>query len=179
MPNFSPYPANNAALVTELYPDSCALRTSPPLLDHLVQCSAELCVFPCPTAISVWSHSCLRISFFVPVKVTRLRPRISDDSCRHAHPRPFLSRSSLYAPFPHSYIHLPNTILTSPSPDILHSFSVPNTTFPGRSHGTVTHLFFALRCAPFDFGSPSSDTKLYSLWCSSTLDACRLGHKCN
>src|SRR5947208_11042802 len=44
-------------------------------------------------------------------------------------------------PLPHSYIHLPNTILTSPSLDIFHSFSVPNTTFPSRSYGAVTHLF--------------------------------------
>lgn len=28
----------------------------------------------------------LRATFFVPVQVTRLRPQISDDRCRHTHP---------------------------------------------------------------------------------------------
>ena len=144
MPNFCPYPANNAALVTELDPNSRAVTvlrsgTRTPRA-HLVQPSADLCVFPFQRQLCVQPHSCLRISFFVPVQVTRLRPPISDDSCRHAHPRPFLSRSKLCTPFPHSYIHLPNTVLTSPGLDIFHPFSVLKYVVPKSFPWRVSHV---------------------------------------
>ena len=92
------------------------------------------------------------------VKVTRLRPRISDDSCRHTHPRPspFLSRSNLCTPFPHSYIHLPNTILTPPSFDILHFFSVPKYVVPESFSWRSKPRFFAC-CTPFNLDCHSSD----------------------
>ena len=166
MPNFCPYPANNAALVTELDPMSMSTvyAPAPTPQAHLVQPSAELCVVPCPTVNwCVKPHSCLPISFFVPVKVTRLRPRISDDSCRHAHPRPFLSRPNLCTPFPHSYIHLPNTILTSPSLDVFHFFSVPKHVVPQVILMAQYATFFCLLYSAIQLRPSLPRPKLYSL----------------
>lgn len=98
MPNFYPYPANNAPLVTELDPNpkdiDCTLAPRPP------EPTSHHCLFPskypfihqswCVQLPGLYGRCVLHLS--VPVQVTHLRPRISDDSCRHAHPRrPFSS----------------------------------------------------------------------------------------
>jgi hypothetical protein len=104
------------------------LRQLPLPRSHLVS-PAEYSFVPITVCTGSKIAKALGTVFFVPVRVTRLRPQVSDDSCRHAHPHPFpfLSRLSLCTPFgtlPQLYIHLPNTILMPPVVDIYHPFPI-------------------------------------------------------
>ncbi|KAI0248113.1 hypothetical protein BJV78DRAFT_837142 [Lactifluus subvellereus] len=117
MPNFYPFPANTAPLVTELLDPKPRrrLRSDTPLSEPKSR------RHPFPS---------VRLSIYR--SVTHLRPRIPGDSCRHANPHSFLSRSSLSATFLHSDMHLPNSTSTASAVDIFHSSAIPGDMCPAR-----------------------------------------------